>query len=360
MENLRVNNILWHDTIETRRWFDVQNGHKFYLLVTGLSSAAKSNFAYLVVAVSKIRRWLQRKYYIDYNKNYQSTIFLAGIGRSGTTWVSEIINYRNEYRYIFEPFFPRDVDICKNFRYRQYIRPDNRDKKFIEPAKSILSGKLRNYIADYRNKKFFSNKRVIKDIRTNLLLKWLFVNFPGIQIILLFRHPCAVAYSKLKLNWNTHLEEFLSQEELVEDFLNPFKKEIEKAKSVFEKHIFLWCIENYVPLKQFNKGEIHLAFYENFCENPRYEIERLFSFLNKRFDEEVLMNLKNPSSLSRKESAIITGDSLINSWKKHITKEQIRRAIEILAIFGLDRIYAEDSIPNIENVYKLMNKSLLY
>jgi hypothetical protein len=33
-----------------------------------------------------------------------------------------------------------------------------------------------------------------------------------------------------------------------------------------------WCIENYVPLKQFKRGEIHLAFYESFCERPESEL----------------------------------------------------------------------------------------
>jgi hypothetical protein len=33
-----------------------------------------------------------------------------------------------------------------------------------------------------------------------------------------------------------------------------------------------WCIENYVPLKQFKRGEIHLAFCESFCEKPESEL----------------------------------------------------------------------------------------
>ncbi len=310
---------------------------------------------YMLDLMKKIVARLQRQFFIDCNTDYRCAVFLAGTGRSGTTWVSEIINYRNEYRYMFEPFHSKRVDIIKNFRYRQYIRPDNRDKKFIEPAKLILSGKLRNRFTDYRNKKFISKKRLIKDIRANHFLKWIYENFPGVPIILLLRHPCAVASSKLKLNWGTHIEEFFSQDELLEDFLNPFKKEIEKAKSVFEKHIFLWAVENYVPLKQFNKGEIHLAFYENFCKDPGYEIERLFSFLNKRFDEKALLKSGNPSSEIRGHSAIVTGENLINNWKKYITKEQRQRAADILAVFGLDGIYAENSMPNIENAYNLLN-----
>ncbi len=312
---------------------------------------------YMLNQINNIRKNIRSQLFINCNTGYRCTIFLAGTGRSGTTWISDIINYRNEYRYMFEPFYPNKVSLCQEFQYRQYLRQENRDKTFIEPAMLILSGKVRNYWIDRYNKKYIANKRLIKDIRANFLLKWLFVNFPGIKIVLLFRHPCAVASSKLKLGWGDHLEVILSQDELLEDFINPFKKEIKKRKTVFEKYILLWCIENYIPLKQFNRGDIHLGFYENFCVKPRYEVDRLFSFLNKRFDEGYFKNLKKPSSLSRRESAIRTGGSLIDDWKKHITNDQIRGAVDILSLFGLEKIYAEDSMPNIENAYKLMNES---
>lgn len=291
--------------------------------------------------------------FLDSNSDYRNCIVLAGNGRSGTTWVSDIINYKNEYRYIFEPFHPHKVGICKRFRYRQYLRPDNRDLQFTEPVKAILAGRVRNRWTDSQNRRFLCKKRLVKDIRANHLLKWIQVNFPGVPIILLLRHPCAVANSKLQLNWETHLEEFLAQRELMEDFLNPFRKEIEQARSTFEKHVFMWCIENYVPLNQFKRGEIHLAFYENFCETPRQEIDRLFSFLGEKFDERIFQNLSEPSSQSRKNSAIFTGESLIDSWRKHVNKEQLERALEILSLFGLNRIYSRDSIPNMDATEKL-------
>jgi len=304
--------------------------------------------------VKRIKNIILSELTHDLNSDYRNTIFLAGTGRSGTTWISKVINHRNEYRYMFEPFHPYKVNICNHFRYRQYLRPENKEPRYLRTAEKILSGQINNYWIDSHNNKLFAKKRLIKDIRANLMLKWIHVNFPDMPIILLLRHPCAVANSKLKLNWNTHLEEFLAQDELIEDHLAPFKKEIEKARDDFEKHVFLWCIENYLPIKQFSVGKIHLAFYENYCADPREEIRRLFLFLNKNIDESVFAKLCIPSELTRKDSAIITGDSLIDGWRKYITNEQIRRTIDILNIFGLDKIYSEESIPNIERAYKIL------
>jgi len=308
----------------------------------------------MLKSLKKIRTRVVSRISINLNTDFKNSIFLAGVGRSGTTWISKVINHRNEYRYMFEPFYPNKVSICKHFRYRQYLRPENKEPKYLRTAEKILTGQVKDYWIDSHNKRLFAKKRLIKDIRANLLLKWIHVNFPDMPIILLLRHPCAVATSKLSLNWETHLEEFLAQEELLEDHLAPFKNEIEKARDDFEKHVFLWCIENYVPIKQFSVGKIHLAFYENYCVEPVEEIKRLFLFLNKNIDGSVFAKLRIPSKLTRKDSAIITGDSLIDGWRKYITNEQIRRTVDILNIFGLDKIYSEESKPNIETAYKIL------
>jgi hypothetical protein len=305
-------------------------------------------------SIGKVRKPIRkigqgiRPVLIDYG-DHRETVFLAGTGRSGTTWVANIINYANTYRLLFEPFHLGKVDIISHFRLKQYLRPDNCKRDFIEPAKVILSGNIRNAWVDKFNRKMIARKRLVKDIRANLLLKWIKTNFPEIPIILLLRHPCAVAYSRIELDRGIHfpaaVEEFLVQDELMEDFLDPFRSEIENAQSVFERQVFIWCIENYVPLKQFRTGEIHLAFYENFCTNPEQEIGRLFSFLGTTYSEKVMRAVKKPSAVSRKESAVYAGGSLIESWKKHITDEQVQKAVEILSLFGLQSVYSEDPMP---------------
>jgi len=261
------------------------------------------------------------------NRDYRNTIFLAGSGRSGTTWVSDVINYRDEYRYVFEPFHPGKVKTCKGFRRKQYLRPEDRREEFLRPARIILSGALKNhywaghldsrYIPLWRVRKnlrknkirdwayhldgrFDTGRRLIKDVRANLMLGWLRANFPEMPIILLLRHPCAVAHSRMEHGWGPLLDHFLSQRELVEDFLEPFENEMRAARTDFDRHVFSWCVENYVPLTQLRRGEVHLVFYENLCEDPEGEVRRLFGFLNKYYDKDLLFEkIKKPSRLSR-------------------------------------------------------------
>ena len=255
------------------------------------------------------------------------------------------MNFDNSFRVMFEPFHSLKIDSIREWNYRQYIRSDNRDDKFLRPAQAILSGRIKHTWVDRFNRKVVARRRLIKDIRANLLLKWIKCTFPEIPIILLLRHPCAVANSKLKLGWDTHLNDFLIQEELMEDFLNPFKNEIEDVKDIFDKYIFMWCIENYVPLRQFNDGEILIVFYENLCDNAPKQVEDILSFIGVEFSSKVLKVVAKPSALSQKDSAIRSGGDLVDSWRTNISNQQIKRAVEILELFGLQTIYGEGDRP---------------
>jgi len=314
-------------------------------LKKSIAKSKKTNIVKLVIR--KYRRLilkLSKKLIIDFG-DYRRTVFLAGTGRSGTTWVQEVINYDNSFRIMFEPFHSLKIPLLKGWNYLQYLRPDSLDDKFQESAKIILNGNIRHTWIDYNNRRLIARKRLIKDIRANLFLKWIKQNFPEIPIILLLRHPCAVTNSKIIRGWDTHLSDYLMQEELMTDFLNPFKNEIESAVVTFDKHIFMWCIENYIPLKQFNKGEVFVTFYENICTNPQKEISTILSFLGEDSLPKTFDNFSSPSFQSRKDSTIMTGTNLINSWRKNVSQEQIDRVIEILQIFGLDQIYGESDLP---------------
>lgn len=305
------------------------------------------------------RRKYWRGFCID-RGDYRKTVFLAGSGRSGTTWAEDIINFDGSYRLMFEPFHPRVVKQVADWNVRQYIRPDDTDPRYLIPAEQILSGRIRDKWIDRFNKKRFPAKRLIKDIRAHLFLRWMKNRFPEIPVILLLRHPCAVAHSRLKMGWGIHLEAMLSQQALVDDHMQPFMDVIASADTEFEQHILMWCIESYLPLRQFNPGELHILFYEDLCLQPEHAIRGLMNFIGEKYAPAVLKQLGTPSSLALSHSAINTGDDLVENWQAHITAEQQQQALYLLQQFGLDVIYDLDALPhaNSENALStFQNKS---
>jgi hypothetical protein len=288
-----------------------------------------------------------RQLHIDADHDHRKTTVLAGSGRGGTTWLAELINYENDYRFMFEPFYARHVPEMHAFRNRQYLRPDDDDAAFLEPARCVVTGRLRNRWVDYFNHRFIAKKRLVKEIRANLFLKWLDVHFPGMPIVFVFRHPLAVASSRLYHGWSNDLADFLRQDRLMADFLEPHRRLIETVDDPFEQHVLQWCIENWVPLRQFRRGEIHLAFYENLSVDPRAEIKRLFAFLGRPFTERIFERIDEPSRMTWvRKGADTPQKSDPEAWKPFVSRDRVKRSLEILSRFGLDEVYGEGALPN--------------
>lgn len=275
---------------------------------------------------------------LDLGGDHRDAVVLAGSGRSGTTWLADMICHSGGYRLIFEPF-----------ERRQYLRPGDDREEFLDPAQDILSGKVRSLWSDRFRGGLVFRRRLVKDIRANLMLGWIKAAFPETPVILLLRHPCAVAASRMRLGWRDNLEETMRQKDLVEDFLAPFEAEIRAAKTPFERHVFLWCIDNYVPLMQLAPDDAHLVFYEDLREDPADELRRISAFLARDLDGRALRGLDRPSSLSF-DGEVAPPDA----WRETLDREQIERATEILALFGLDVIYGESPRPDSEAARALM------
>jgi LPS sulfotransferase NodH len=292
------------------------------------------------------------------NTNYEckNTVLIAGVGRSGTTWLGNIVNHSNCFRDIFEPFRADHTAVWHNCHCKQYIKPTCKDKEFFKAAQYILSGRVSNKWCNRFNKKPISSKRMVKEIRANFFLKWLKINFPEIPLVFIMRHPCAVAVSRKTLGWATLFEDILSQKQLVDEHLGPFVDEIKKCNDDLDRQIYIWCIENYVAMNQLEGEDFLLVFYEQLCVDPQRELSRIFKHIDCPVTEEVVNVLKKPSALSKDDSAIKSGGDLVSSWKKYVTSSQIQTASKIVSHFGLDRFYDSGVYPIIENKIETVNE----
>ena len=148
-------------------------------------------------------------------ENNRTQIFLAGLKRSGTTWLANMINYDQSHRCIFEPFHPMRGTVSEHVVEGQYFSPDKQDKSLIKSMKLLFSGALQNNWTDKNNQAQNVEPIFIKSVRSNLLIKYLYQHFPNTSFILILRHPCAVANSRTKLGWRPNLRQYLLQPSLI-------------------------------------------------------------------------------------------------------------------------------------------------
>jgi hypothetical protein len=153
------------------------------------------------------------------------------------------------------------------------------------------------------------------------------------------------------MGWKAPLQSMLDQPELIQDYLRPHLEAIEGPATEFERHIFLWCIENRVALDGAAQSGVHTAFYEDFCVHPEREIDRLFGFLKRDYRPAVFETLQQPSLLTLDEASkkrIRQGNTTCAAWRQKITPARQGRMLEILARFGLADLYGEDGMPAVE------------
>jgi hypothetical protein len=285
----------------------------------------------------------------DFDRSARSCVFLAGLARSGTTWLASVINYHNDFRHINEPFNPWRGGVSDAFLYGLYLRPDESADKYVLPARRLITGAQGfNYMTHHYNRRVFCTRRMIKEVRANLWLKWLHERFPEMPIALLLRHPIATVNSRMKRGNTNYFARLFDEPELIQDHLLPFRDEMERLRgaSEFEQRIFSWCVDHYVPLRQCRPGDLHLAYYEHFSETPETEIDALFKYFGVAYGDDVLTFIKRPSAVTRKDAAIKTGKSVVALWREEIPAEDIAKALRILAFFGLDRVYGEGAMPD--------------
>jgi hypothetical protein len=299
---------------------------------------------------------LRGQFFVDLSSQHRDSVLICTIQRSGSTWFGEVINYANEYRSMYEPFHNRRVPEVKAFKTWQYLRPDDDSPIYLKPAAAIFEGRIRNASVSALNRRVIARRRLIKEVRSLMMIGWIRAHFPEMPVILLLRHPCAVLNSLLKLHWHRSVaENILSQPTLMEDHLEPFRAEIESASGDVDNHLLAWCANYYVALRQLKGQRVFVAFYERFLAEPRAEIARLFTFLGRPFDDRVFERMKVPSVQARvarhgDSSAVVTGGDLIDEWRKHITPAQIDRAMVLLDRFGLNVIYGTESLPRVRDL----------
>lgn len=296
--------------------------------------------------------------------SYDSVIWLIGDGRSGTTWVSELVNHDQHYREMFEPFHPGIIPRMKFLQPLQYVRTGDPQPALHKAAEAVFSGKLTHPRVDEHNRLRCHHGLLVKDVFAGLFAHWASVRFPKIKIILLIRNPFAVALSKQKMHkksfWVTDPLFLLNQASLFRDFLYPFedliKKTAEKKDPVLNQ-VLIWSIINHVPLNQFAPGRLYPLFYEHVYTDPQQEINDLFSdFMEKktvRLDPETV---RQPSSYAGKHSTLRKGQSPLTAWQDELSTQQIDAGLNILEAFGFDGLYKDPARPDRQVIYRMMGK----
>lgn len=319
----------------------------------------------------------------------QRQILVLGSGRSGTTWIQDVVADTAQLRPIFEPLHPVAVPAARKLANRRLAMDDNApdmrrymdrvfsgelrsiwtdyrvpsDRIRLRPSELLDSGRLRIFYRSLRdlitNYQIYQSSRrrsglVIKCIRANLMLPWLVRNYNP-RVLFIMRHPCAVIASKMKAgaeSWSLDgplqqdlLRRYRSQSAIVQQVAQSGFDLMDPALDGVRLHAVLWCIENVVPVREARRLGCTVAYYERLAGPDEHAWAAVFDALGLDVTPDPAV-MKRPSAQAGGERARVGFDDACHpKWREWLSMQQIDDIGDVLKQFGFSDYQVDMAMP---------------
>jgi len=281
--------------------------------------------------------------------------------RSGTTWLGRMISASKYYFYVHE--FINPVCLFQETRpFQKYHYIDEHNIHRYEPIleklinltyKSEMEKNSIKHIAKETVRSFYSMKRralgypqpLLKEPNACFSSDFLSRKY-GWKVIVLVRHPAAVAASFNRMGWPSDLDRILQQKTLIRKYFS--KIALEKHRDRVEEISLLWLMVMHVLTRfmERNKDWI-LVRHEDICRDPLGKFEKIFEKLNIFFSKK----MKNKIISSTQSETVTPEDrdpfhlkrnsrKLAGAWQDLLTAEEIEKIKRIVSPVS-DQYYGE-------------------
>lgn len=284
-------------------------------------------------------------------KTKNKPILVTGSHRSGSTWVGQMLSLANNVKYVSEPFNPGyGLRVFKSWFV--YVNNKNEDKYYQE-IKRLLNFKG-NYRVNLPTFRYWSNllwpfnkKPLLKDPIACFSALWLSDKF-DMDVVVLFRHPVAFYVSLKRLNWRFDFSNFLKQEDLMTDHLEPFRILIEKEnKSYAEEAAILWlCIYHVLDKYIMERNNWIVKRHEDISLDSVNQFKDIYKRLGLDFNSKIESEIiKYSSGKSSDPTKVLDlkrdSQSVVRQWLKYATNEEVEIIKNITGQLAL-KYYPED------------------
>jgi len=229
-------------------------------------------------------------------------VIVLSFGRSGSTWVSDIISKNRGGLLLFEPLHPEicpfPQEACYSDGYDAGLNENLQDFLAAVMAKEFRNRwLLRNHLfnpLEAVSQTFvdmvWRETQVLgfKEIRANFMIDWLIETFDA-RIVYLVRHPAAVIASlrRRKNFWNefgfeTHwrlFHEHVVNNPRNELTLHPYRAVIAGAVTQIEREAVMWAVSHKLATQALARHDLPLFHYEDFYERAFLTTRRLVRYL---------------------------------------------------------------------------------
>lgn len=311
---------------------------------------------------------------LNYHKpGNKKDIVIFTTRRSGSTWITNIINSERGIKYLDQPLDLRLADrtqkkLLPHDRYSKfvYLNTTKEKQKVFKYFELIFDGELKvrnpwNVFDDDYN--FKTNRQVLKLCNGKALIED-FIELFNIEVLFFIRHPIPQSLSVMKRNWGySPVYAFLENELFVKKYLNEdklkFIESVLDSGSLLEKHVLNWVLQNLIPLKSNYKNKWLTLSYEELVLKPREIINFLAERLQLDNKEGMYEKIDEPSKTTKSEKNKIASSKenrvnyLIHKWYEECSEEEKKNINIILDKFEIKCYNANEILPT--DGYLLLN-----
>lgn len=243
----------------------------------------------------------------------ENIIWLNGMPRSGTSWLSQIFDSHPEVSFKLSPLF--------SYAFKDYVDENSEKSKWIELFNLVFDSKDEFINQNYRRnsgeypffQKGIMTRLVIKDTRYHNLTDSLLKLFPKIKFIHIVRHPCGTINSWLKAP-----KEFPQElNELDEWRIAKCRKTGIEEFWGFNDWIYL--TKKYFMLQKEFPNNVKVVFYEDLVKDVLVTTKSMFDFVNL----DILDQTKEFINISQdyhnnSEYSVYKNSHVMYQWKEEL------------------------------------------
>ena len=254
---------------------------------------------------------------------FNSAVYIAGVARSGTSWIGQIFNSCPSVRFRFQPLFA--------YEFKDRVNEDSSQEEYRALLKDIYENDS-NFLLqrDKVEAEIYpcflnsdENTLVFKENRYQSFIAPMMRKLPELSLLGVIRHPCAVINS-----WRNNAKEFPPKCDIRKEWRFGNCKN-QGNEDYFGYYKWKEVAHLYLDLKDKYPERTYILRYEDLVINPNAETHKIFNFLNIPLMKQTEKFLhESTTTLKDNYYSVYKTQEVIHKWESELDPYIIQ---EILA-----------------------------
>jgi hypothetical protein len=280
-------------------------------------------------------------------------LVVLGSGRSGTTWLQEVVGTLPTALPVWEPLNPhQDPAMRPLVPGDGFVRvaPDERRDDLGGVLDEVVSGRHLTRWSSSRaglRSLWSGSTPVVKLIRANRAAGWLTERYPSTPVVAIVRHPCAVVSSMMSAPgaWNDWPRD---------EILEPMRGWVpDAALDAVPEHgragwlAAFWAADTLALLDETSPDRVHLVTYERMVRTPHQVAVEVFEHLGRPLPAAAATALGRASTTTNPGAAVLESRDPLAEWRRRLDPNDADAVLSVVEAFGLT-FYGEDLDPDLD------------